>query len=314
MPSFNVVNYSLRPSKSIQRSIIFENYKQIHSSLSLTDIVYIGFGSIWFTDFITAHKSLDVNDMISIEANEIGFKRAEFNRPFKSISIFNELSTDALKEIAKTEKYQYRPWLVWLDYDGGLDETAVEDLRFVIENAPPQTTLITTFDAKAHKYGKPKQRLERLTQLLGAVVPDECAPEELNDDKMAETLAKLLTNFLVSTAARIVRPGGFVPCFSVTYQDGTPMTTVGGVLPTPGTLPQLRQIVSRKDWSGFLEQRITAPHLTLKEAATLQAELPRTTKLSRKSIQRLGFDLEEEQISSFEKYYKYYPSYVQIST
>ncbi len=314
MASFNVVNYSLRPSKSIQRSIIFEGCKQIQNSLGLTDIVYIGFGSIWFTDFITAHKSLNVNDMISIEANDIGFKRAEFNRPFKSISIFNELSSDALKEISKNEKYNKRPWIVWLDYDGCLDETAVEDLRYIIENAPPQSFLMTTFDAKAHKYGKPRQRLERLSQLLGAVVPDECDPSDLSDDKMAETLTKLLTNFLVSTAARIVRPGGFVPCFSVTYQDGTPMATVGGVLPTLGTLPQLRQIVSENGWPGFLKQRISAPHLTLKEAATLQAQLPRRNKLSRKSIQRLGFDLEEEQISSFEKYYKYYPSYAQIST
>lgn len=314
MPSFDVVNYSLRPSKSIQRSIVFDGLQVMQNALDLKDLVYIGFGSIWFTDFITAHKSLDIVDMVSIEADDIGFKRAQFNKPFKSISVLNELSTDALKKISKDKKYQNRPWIVWLDYDGHLDETAVEDLRFIVEHAPPLSILLTTLNAKAHKFGKPRDRRERLAQLLGGVVPDECDRDKLNDEFMPETLAVFLTDFLVSTATKTRRPGGFVPCFSLTYQDGAPMTTVGGILPTPGALPQLNQLINPKDWSGFVQGRITAPHLTLKEAANLQAQLPRRTKLSRSTIQRLGFDLDEEHISSYEKYYKFYPSYAQIST
>ena len=57
MPSFNVVNYSLRPSKSIQRQVVFEGVRNLQSRLDAEDQMYVGFGSIWFTDFILAHKN-----------------------------------------------------------------------------------------------------------------------------------------------------------------------------------------------------------------------------------------------------------------
>ena len=60
MPSFDVVNYSLRPNKSIQRTIVFEAVSILQGWLRLENLLYIGFGSIWFTDFQLAHKFLRV--------------------------------------------------------------------------------------------------------------------------------------------------------------------------------------------------------------------------------------------------------------
>lgn len=76
MASFDSVNYSLRPSKSVQRGLVFEGLRAVSNSVDLRNAVYIGFGSIWFTDFVMAHKVLNIDDMVSIEANEIGFRRA----------------------------------------------------------------------------------------------------------------------------------------------------------------------------------------------------------------------------------------------
>jgi len=44
MPSFDAVNYSLRPSKSIQRQIIFEGVRLLQGKLNLRRLAYIGFG------------------------------------------------------------------------------------------------------------------------------------------------------------------------------------------------------------------------------------------------------------------------------
>jgi hypothetical protein len=49
MPSFDVVNYSLRPSKSIQRQLVFEGVRQLQGGLNLARLARLihegaGFG------------------------------------------------------------------------------------------------------------------------------------------------------------------------------------------------------------------------------------------------------------------------------
>ena len=93
MASFTTVNYSLRPSKSIQRSLVFEAVQILQGTLDLNEMVYIGFGSIWFTDFQMAHKLLNVTDMVSIEADAIGYSRAVFNQPYRTVCVRNGSSS-----------------------------------------------------------------------------------------------------------------------------------------------------------------------------------------------------------------------------
>jgi hypothetical protein len=133
------------------------------------------------------------------------------------------------------------------------------------------------------------------------------------DEKLAQTLAALTTDFMVGVATSASRPGGFVPAFRLVYTDTATMVTVGGVLPAKGALPAVRAAISAQRWPALVDKTIVAPHLTLREAGALQAQLPSGKKLTRRLVQRLGFDLEEEQISSFEEFYKYYPSFAQIS-
>ena len=99
MASFDSVNYSLRPSKCVQRGIVFEGLRLLSDAMELKNAVYIGLGSIWFTDFIIAHKALGIDDMISMEANEVGFRRAKFNKVYRSICVLEGSSNEKLPEI-----------------------------------------------------------------------------------------------------------------------------------------------------------------------------------------------------------------------
>ena len=56
MASFDSVNYSIRPSKSVQRGIVFQGLRRIFDVMDLGNTIYVGFGSIWFTDFVQAHN------------------------------------------------------------------------------------------------------------------------------------------------------------------------------------------------------------------------------------------------------------------
>ena len=312
MPSFDSINYSLRPSKCIQRHIVFEGARRLQANLDWENIVYIGLGSIWFTDFTMAHKVLGIDSMVSIEANDIGFHRAVFNAPYATVKVKQGYTSEILPELYVDPEVSARPWLVWLDYDGAFEETCAGDIRSVIENAPANTALLVTVNAHEMSYGRVPERVERLRDIFGAIVPDEMPKRACRDGRMQETLADLVLDFMQSIASDIARPGGFIPAFRVIYQDSAPMVTVGGLLPSKGSARIVRDIVTGGDWIGKPSKPIVAPNLTLKEAATLQAKLPRPDKLSRALIRELGFDLEEEQIEAFQMYYRQYPAFAQI--
>lgn len=312
MPSFDKVNYSLRPSKTIERALTFEGIQQLRTAMNLIEPIYVGFGSIWFTDFQIAHKLLGIRDLISIEEDAIGYARALFNAPYKTVQVRNQISSDALPDLYADASINSRPWIVWLDYDDILAQVTVDDIRSVIENAPTNSLLLVTIDVSEDDYGKPKDRKEVIKSLIGAVVDDDLERDDF-DERLPETLGLLLSRFMTSTAVAAGRPGGFVPAFNMVYRDTATMLTVGGVLPTIGTVPAVREVVGNRAWPSIVRQRILAPHLTVKEAATLQAELPSARRLTRAKVRRLGFDLADEQLAAFERYYRYFPSFAQVS-
>lgn len=312
MASFNLVNYSLRPSKSIQRQVVFDGIRRLQTDLDLERMIYVGFGSIWFTDFVMAHKLAGVRDMISIEGNEVGYRRALFNAPFATVTVKQGYSGAVLPGMFADPALRNRPWLIWLDYDYELNEDVREDLRSVIENAPANSILLCTVNGLDRKYGQAQERADRLRDLLGDVVPDDLEKDACKGDRMQETLASLTLDYMTSAAAEMARPGGFVPAFRIIYQDGAPMVTVGGILPAKGAARVAGDTVRRAQWPCQPPAPIKAPLLTMREAAVLQAQLPRDDRLTRTRVQELGFDLEDHELEAFETYYRQYPAFAQI--
>lgn len=313
MASYEYVNYSLRPSKSIQRQIVFEGVRTLQLRLGVGEAAYVGFGSIWFTDFVMAHKLLGIRDMVSIEKAEIGYARARFNRPYATVRVIFGSSGDVLPGLYDDEKIGGRPWVVWLDYDGGFDERLGDDVRSVVGRVPCDSVLLVTFNGSARIYGRRlRERPGRVRQLFGDLVPDDQAPEEYEGNRMQDTLADLVSDLMQSVAIEGGRPDGFAPAFRLVYRDGAPMVTVGGVIPRAGAAAVVAEVVEEKAWVCRPAAHIVAPHLTVREALALQARLPRKKPLTREAVQALGFDLEEEQIRAFEKYYREYPSFARI--
>ncbi len=311
MASFDAVNYSLRPSKTIQRQLVFEGVRMLQAVLDPVQ-VYIGFGSIWFTDFVMAHKVLGICDMVSIESDEIGYCRAVFNSPYATVRVYRGFSSKILPALYGDVAINRRPWMVWLDYDGEFDEAKRDDIRSIIENAPANTVILVTFNGNEMRYGHAPDRPALLKRLFGSVVPDDLPKRSCRDDRMQESLADFTIDFMKSVAGELARPGGFIPAFRLIYRDTACMVTVGGVLPSRGAVSTALGIIDAANWPCRPEKPITAPHLTNREAVTLQSQLPCVEHLSRTLVQRLGFDLEDEQIEAFEKYYRQYPAFAQI--
>ena len=312
MPSFDAVNYSLRPSKSIERQIVFDAVSMLRTELDVDNMLYIGLGSIWFTDFLMAHRLFKIEDMISIEAHDVGYQRATYNCPYATVSVRHGMSSEVLPTLLEDDDLKARRWFVWLDYDSPLNEAIRDDLQLLVENAPPNSILITTFNGHPMAFGRPVDRIERLQAILGDAVPDGLEKRDVKEERMQQTLATSTMRFMQSVAASMSRPGGFLPAFRVVYQDNAPMVTVGGVLPDQDKRAVVKEIIESDQWTAAPEKPIRAPHLTMKEAAVLQSQLPDAGGITRAKVQELGFDLEDDQIEAFTTYYRQYPSFAQI--
>ncbi|HEX8381902.1 MAG TPA: O-methyltransferase [Sphingomonas sp.] len=311
--SFNGVNYSLRPSKTIQRGLIFEGLRQLQDQLDWSRASYVGFGSIWFTDFLLAHKILRISRMVSIESNDVGYRRAVFNKPYRFIRMKQGVSSDVIPALYDEARFPTHPSIMWLDYDEGLDEDKLDELRFNVENAAPNSVLLVTLNAGERHYGADdSQRLERVKTLFGRLAPDTLRRRSVRGFGLAQTLAGLVQDAMVSTSTKIRKVNSCVPAFNISYRDKATMITVGAIFPSQELRAFVRSTVRSPRWPGFVDDPIIAPHLTLLEAAVLQANLPRRPGLNRDAVQELGFDLEDEQIRAFETFYRHYPVYAQI--
>ena len=314
MSSFDFVNYSLRPSKAIQRQLVIGGVRILHHCLGIRRSTYIGLGSVWFTDFVLAHELLGVDDLISMEQNDVGFRRALFNSPYATVQVLKGSSSEILPTLLNDEDKKQCPWIIWLDYDSEFDEVLKKDVSLVVEKAPINTTLLVTFNASEMRYGQAAERPERLKRLFGDVAPDDLARKQCKTPRLENTLADLAIDFMRTVAADCLRLGGFAPTVRMVYQDSATMVTVGGMLPSREAQEVVRAKVAQPDWRCRPAKAIRAPHLTIREALALQSMLPSTERLTRKQVQLLGFDLKEEQIEVFEKYYQEYPIFAQIGT
>lgn len=315
MSSSNVVNFSLRQNKAIERGLVFEGVRRMLEAQGISDAVYVGFGSVWFTDFQLAHRDLAISTMVSIEADPVVFKRAQFNRPFRSVEVLEGYSSAVLPELLVRPDLAQRPWVLWLDYDKKLDEEKLDELSQLIGQLPRDSFLITTFAAKANNYSaKPDGRFGRLQSLFGSAAPATLDIETARDDiAFAAVLAECAADYLAASAYS--SGNEYRPAFRMVYQDGIPMGTVGGYLPAPTSGATATALIANTAWPGFPDLPIITPPLTHKEVIALQSLLPHggAARPCRADIQSLGFDLEDEQIASFVDHYLRFPSFVQIA-
>jgi hypothetical protein len=315
--SSNVVNYSVRPNKTIERAIVFDALRRIIGVEGTDDCIYVGLGSAWFVDFEHAHRDLKIETMVSFEADEVTYLRAKFNRPYRTVEVIKGSSYNELPKLLDRESLAQKRWVVWLDYDGEMDASKLEELHRLVERIPPNSVLLTTFNAHPSTYGSPRQRrFDNLQDLFGPAFADELYPDGkglVDTAEFQNAISKSMLSFLDSAARKSSRPGGFVPAFNLHYRDGSPMVTVGGVLPGADRYQDVRALTKSQSWRGFTSSPIVSPPLTAKEIAALRSLLPAETAPTRQDLLDLGFDLEDEHLASFVKYYLDYPVYVQAA-
>ena len=305
--SYLKVDYNLRPAKQIERRMILDTFHNLGTvGFPIRDYKYVGFGSIYFVDFVMFHKLLGIRKLLSIEADARITKRVEFNRPFEPISIEMKRASEVIPEFDNDQKY-----ILWLDYDNRIDEEIVSDVALASYHLSSGSFFLITVDIRPPENGdNPMEWMKYYDEQVGRFLDYDLTIENFNKSNLAKTNSKILFNAISSgPTARNVR---FMPLFSFEYADSCPMLRVGGVVGGSHENRMLDACDFSK--SSFVMRqkedepyKIRVPRLTPKERLYLDGYMPCQDKWKPKD-----FELKIEDVQSYREIYRYYPSYAEL--
>ncbi|MBI4032577.1 hypothetical protein HY374_02630 [Candidatus Berkelbacteria bacterium] len=310
--SFLKFNYLLRPSKQVERKLLIEALHRLSvGGVRVSEYTYLGFGSIYYADFLLFHKYLYIDKMICVEAAPIP-KRMRFNKPFDRIRLRMTRVSDVLPTLKRRVKY-----IVWLDYDYGINEEILQDTASCLYLLAPGSILIVTVEAEPRlpedrdsEELTGEERTERLRSMLqeqvGMFVRGKITRRVLTRNSFPRFLSEVLR---AQFSQEMARRGGvkFLQLFNFRYADGAQMLTLGGVIADDEVEKQVSDSgVLDLDFveAGPEPRIISVPPLTLREKHWLDKRLGQIRKAG-----DVSFELEDELLQNFRRYYRHYPTY-----
>jgi hypothetical protein len=316
--SFKQFDYSLRPSKQVERKIMIEVLLRLSAAgYPIRDYRCLGFGSPYYVDFVMFHKFLFINDMVCIEWANIP-KRMTFNKPFRFIRLkMGALSSHIPSMPTKTRH------LLWLDYDRSLDREILQDIDGCLNRMAPKSVLIVTIDARPRlprdefefniQAMKADER-EKLTvrtyqEWFGVYSGTQITQAMISGLHVAPLFYAIAVERVRQTLTTRRGDLRFIQLFNYVYRDGAPMLTVGGMIGTDDDERILRKAKVLDDPfvcsnSEYLE--ISVPPLTVREKHWLESRLDKKLTAA-----KLRFELGDDLLNNYRKFYKEYPTYME---
>jgi hypothetical protein len=221
--SYEKINYGIRPAKSIERKMLCETFRRLSVFGKIESYNYVGFGSTYFSDFSLFHRSLNINNMISIEKDEKNEDRFEFNRPFRCINMEYGTSNAVLGKI----NFEVRS-ILWLDYDGCLNNEVLLDINTFCSKATPGSIVVISVNADPGQ--NIENRIQRLSDEVGSKrIPTGTFEKHLTQWGTAKVCRKIIYNEIMQIldGRNGVRSKGNLICFkqlfNFHYSDGARM-------------------------------------------------------------------------------------------
>ena len=319
--SFKRIDYSIRPAKHAERKMLCDIFRRLWPFARIEDYVYVGFGSIWFADFILMHRALGIKDMISIEHAESARQRIEDNKPFR-IPVDYRPSSDALPDLDWNRKQ-----FIWLDYDDPLAAYMLLDMRTVTRRAVSGTVISVSVQcSKAPQLAEADQDsdhsgptgLERFITVFGRDrVPQKTTTEDLYGWSFGTLSRTLLMQELeAELGSRNSSNQGpemrFQPICEFEYEDGAKMTTIVGIFYSIDDEEKFKQCgFENLDFIPNIQKpvRIVVPKLTAREFKRLESQLP----LQNGAEINLG-SIPQAEARKFVEMYRYFPNFAVLES
>lgn len=318
--SGKIINYQLRPAKSVERKMLKDIFLKVNKLSNLRNFQYVGFGSHYFSDFILFHKSLHIDRLISIERDISSQLKYNFNQPFKCINIEFGESNDVLPSLDFTS-----PTILWLDYDKRFSPEMLNDIDTFVQNCCSKSILLVSFNSQPHRISNLKKTFETdeedglFERAIRQEVSDIYFPADFQEqgirkwDAYSNLIRKAVIARIIDTLQGRNIGGDKINfkqvCF-FNYEDGVEMTTIGYIFLCDSDEQRFAEMEFEDlEFYSTDDQpyNIEIPNLTFKEIKTLMENMPDVDK---KKLPKGVFT--DKDISSFRKIYKYFPTYMDI--
>lgn len=309
-------DYRLRPAKSIERKMLAESFSRLFTFGKPSSYQYVGFGAIWFNDFILFHKALGFENMISIEKDKDLQERFKFNCPLNCIDLKFDHSNIVLPTLEWTTKT-----VLWLDYTCGLNMEVLQDISLVSSQMSSGSMLIISVNAepKYYKGKKDDNPDQKMVSGLKILVGENKVPNyvktdsDMNGWKTAEICRDIFTNEIDETLK--IRNGGiaadtdkfsYQQLFNFNYKDGAKMATFGGIISQEKDSILVNKCAfDHFDFyrSGKEPYYINPPLLTFREIHALE-KIVHSDKKEAKKI-----PIDDKEIDEYVKLHRYFPTF-----
>lgn len=312
--SFAQINYLLRPGKQVERKLIIEALHRLKVlGYDLPSYRYVGFGSIYYADFILFHRYLYISDLLCVEKRKDIRDRMHFNRPFEFIQLHMGEVAEVFPSLDRG-----RPHLMWLDYDKPLNSSMLNDVESALTVLAPGSVLIITVTAQlseVERAATDEQLADRSRRLVGEYtedfgrfVPGGIKAGMLSRRRLPRFFVDILRAQISETLqTRRDRRLEFLQFVNYEYADGAQMVTLGGLIDEGSQLEKIRSsdFANGLYYSADLEPKaISLPQLTIREKLWLDQHL-----IELREAIDIPFELDNESVSNYIRYYRDYPEY-----
>lgn len=304
------LNYETRPLKFTERKMLLASLSKICNHYR-GEYQYVGFGGVSFTDFKLFHKELNIDNLISIEGGDFTAEKVRFNSPYSFVEIINDLSTNALKSVNFSGRS-----LVWLDYDGTLDNYMFQDIQLLFSKLQEGSIYLITCnrELKSNETGK-EYTISEFEDKFGNLVPFRIKKIDFAGENNYKTIKKMVSNVILETLNSRNETQNenleFKQLFNLIYNEnrGARMYTFGGVITNKGyncnnfdlnNFPFINEI--DKAYS------LKLPNLTLKEIELINDYFDDEQGLLAKNV------IELKDIRIYKETYRYLPKFFDVRT
>jgi len=326
--SYRAINYSLRPAKTIERKLFCEVFRRLYPFGRIEQYRYVGFGSLYFSDFALVHRTLGIHNMLSIEKDVQAAESFRFNRPYRCIGLEFREASEVLSGLDWTSRT-----IAWLDYDGKLTEDVLSDIGTVSARAssgsvliasvnvqvesPPDEQVRTAFSEETGMdFELDAFRLKCLSERIGRNVPADVSGADLRGKGLAKVSHRVISNAIMdalsarNAASDPSEKMRFEQVVNLVYRDNALMLSVGGVFYREAEIATLKACAFEE--LGFVRSgpeyyEVHVPCLTVKEMHQISTLLPRDPNAGTISLPGVP----AADIRHFAELYRYFPAFAE---
>lgn len=306
------VQYDLRACKQVERRMLVDAFQRLmQAGIPIQDYQYTGMGSIHFVDFVLMHRYLGINKMLSVEKNVSLKKSIEFNCPFGCIDTRVADIGDVIPDLSSDVSH-----ILWLDYDGVIENTFTRDLMLAIQQLPVGSIVLITVDVDppgpASAEPAPEEWKSYYKEEVGTFLEEKLPVNEFRRSNLPALNTQIL-NRAIKRAMSGREHLSFEPLFNFLYADGHPMITLGGMLAGDA---QQRSIhgsslkLCNYFRSSFSDSpfEIRVPVVTRRERLFLDRNMPLETE----GWTPDEFELSVEDVVDYKSVYRYLPIFAEL--